>query len=175
METPVSVEKLLKNRYPAVGVCQSQRFTADSQSVSMSWCRAHFVDVLPDIASFQEFGSGICCPVSVGRPLWRETGSVICKPGNLSRFHDRFKRFCCKTANVTSSINTNEIKSLLKQTVLKTLKWYLNSLYRPSDLHLWAKLVPTFGDRGVSRGQRGGSLTAVFSAFYTGAATFCFK
>jgi hypothetical protein len=28
---------------------------------------------------FQEFGSGICCPVSVGRPLWREAGSVLCK------------------------------------------------------------------------------------------------
>jgi hypothetical protein len=28
---------------------------------------------------FQEFGSGICCPVSVGRPLWRETGSAICQ------------------------------------------------------------------------------------------------
>jgi hypothetical protein len=29
---------------------------------------------------FQEFGSGICCPISVGRPLWREAGSVLCKP-----------------------------------------------------------------------------------------------
>jgi hypothetical protein len=28
---------------------------------------------------FREFGSGICCPVSVGRPLWREAGSVLCK------------------------------------------------------------------------------------------------
>jgi hypothetical protein len=27
---------------------------------------------------FQESGSGICCPVSVGRPLWREAGSVLC-------------------------------------------------------------------------------------------------
>jgi hypothetical protein len=27
-------------------------FTTDSQAVSMSWCRAHFVDVWPDIASF---------------------------------------------------------------------------------------------------------------------------
>jgi hypothetical protein len=31
-------------------------------------------------------------------------------------------------------------------------------LYRPSDHRLSAKLVPTFGDRGVSRGQRDGSL-----------------
>jgi hypothetical protein len=28
---------------------------------------------------FQELGSGICCPVSVGRPLWWEAGSVLCK------------------------------------------------------------------------------------------------
>jgi hypothetical protein len=28
---------------------------------------------------FQVIGSGICCPVSVGRPLWREAGSVLCK------------------------------------------------------------------------------------------------
>jgi hypothetical protein len=45
----------------------------------MSWCRAHFVDVWPDIAFFQMFRSGICCSVSVGRPLWRENGSVICQ------------------------------------------------------------------------------------------------
>jgi hypothetical protein len=33
--------------------CQSQsHFTADSQWVGMSWCRAHFLDVWPDIASF---------------------------------------------------------------------------------------------------------------------------
>jgi hypothetical protein len=29
---------------------------------------------------FQEFGSGICCPVSVGCPLLGEYGSVICSP-----------------------------------------------------------------------------------------------
>jgi hypothetical protein len=30
--------------------------------------------------------------------------------------------------------------------------------YRPSDRRLSAKLVPTFADRGVPRGQRDGSL-----------------
>jgi hypothetical protein len=65
-----------------------------SQSVSMSWCRAQFVDVWPDIDSFQEFGSGICCLVSVGRPLWREAGSVLCKSqsSNLS--------VCTSTINI---------------------------------------------------------------------------
>jgi hypothetical protein len=115
------------------GMSFVSHFTPDSQSVSISWCQAHFVDVWPDIAfssrvwvlnllsclcgapsltrrrmsfvshftpdsqsvypgveptlctfdqillSFQEFGSGICCRVSVGRPLWREVGSVICQ------------------------------------------------------------------------------------------------
>jgi hypothetical protein len=47
-----------------------------------------------------------------------------------------------------------------------------SELYRPSDLRLSAKLVPTFVDIG---GQRGGSPTAVISVSYTGAATFSFK
>jgi hypothetical protein len=38
-------------------------------------------------------------------------------------------------------------------------------LYRPSDRHLLARLVPTFADRGVSRSQRGGSPTAVNLVF----------
>jgi hypothetical protein len=33
-----------------------------------------------------------------------------------------------------------------------------SELYRPSDRRLSAKLVPTFADRGVPRGQRDGSL-----------------
>ena len=40
---------------------------------------------------------------------------------------------------------------------------------------LSAKLVPTFADRGVSRGQRNGSPRPLVSVFWTGAATFLFK
>jgi hypothetical protein len=42
----------------------------------------------------------------------------------------------------------------------KFLPWpkSASELYRQSDSRLSAKLVPTFADRGVSRGQRGGSL-----------------
>jgi hypothetical protein len=36
-----------------------------------------------------------------------------------------------------------------------------SELYRPSDRHLSAKLVPNFADRGVSRSQHGRSPTAV--------------
>jgi hypothetical protein len=38
-----------------------------------------------------------------------------------------------------------------------------------------AKLVPTFADRRVPRGQRDGFPSALFSVFLTGAATFSFK
>ena len=35
-----------------------------------------------------------------------------------------------------------------------------------------AKLVPTFADKGVSRGQRNGSPRPLISVFWTGASTF---
>jgi hypothetical protein len=37
-----------------------------------------------------------------------------------------------------------------------------SELYQPSDHRLSAKLVPTFEDRGVSHGQRNGSLRPCF-------------
>jgi hypothetical protein len=51
--------------------------------------------------------------------------------------------------------------------VLKKTPWSesASELYRPSDLLLSAKLVPTFADRGVSHGQCGGYPTAVISVF----------
>jgi hypothetical protein len=52
------------------------------QSVSQSVC----LGVEPTLLTFdqillpfQVFGSEICCLVSVGRLLWREAGSVLCK------------------------------------------------------------------------------------------------
>jgi hypothetical protein len=50
-----------------------------------------------------------------------------------------------------------------------------SELYRQSDSRLSVKLVSSFADRGVSRGQRGESPTAVISVFYTRVATFSFK
>jgi hypothetical protein len=64
-------------RFPQPGQSESGSLYG-WQSVSQ-YVLVNFVDVLPDTASFQEFGSGICCLVSVGRPLWREAGSVLCK------------------------------------------------------------------------------------------------
>ena len=45
-------------------------------------------------------------------------------------------------------------------------------LYRQSGRRRSAKLVPTFADRGVSRGQRNGSPRPFISVFWTGATTF---
>jgi hypothetical protein len=42
-------------------------------------------------------------------------------------------------------------------------------LYRRADSRLSAKLIPIFGNRGVSLGQRNGSLTAVISVFLVNA------
>jgi hypothetical protein len=61
----------------------------------------------------------------------------------------------------------------LVNTVISFLKTKLNSvacspqaeLYRPSDRRLSAKLVPTFADRGVSRGQRNGFPRPLISVF----------
>jgi hypothetical protein len=54
---------------------QSQSYiTTDSQSVSMSWCRAQSGTLTRDLFFFW-----IYCPVFWGRPLWREVGSVLCQ------------------------------------------------------------------------------------------------
>jgi hypothetical protein len=63
--------------FRALGQSQSH-FTADRQSVCLGveptlWPFDQLL--LP----FQVFGSGICCPVSVRSPVWREAGSVLCK------------------------------------------------------------------------------------------------
>jgi hypothetical protein len=42
-----------------------------------------------------------------------------------------------------------------------------SELHLPRDRRLSAKSMPTFADRSVSRGQRGGFPTAVISIFYT--------
>ena len=50
--------------------------------------------------------------------------------------------------------------------------WSASELYRQSGRRRSANLVPTFADRGVSRGQRNGSPRPLISVFWTGAATF---
>jgi hypothetical protein len=49
-----------------------------SQSVSMSRYRTHFETCDQILFCVRRFLSESCCLVSVGRPLWREVGSVIC-------------------------------------------------------------------------------------------------
>jgi hypothetical protein len=68
------------NHRPSSGVIQSQSqsqsyFTTDGQSVSMSWCRAQF-------GTFDQrffFFLKVTVLPYLGRPLWREVGSVICQ------------------------------------------------------------------------------------------------
>jgi hypothetical protein len=52
--------------------------TTDGQSVSVSWCGARSGSC-DQIVFFFPLPPQICCLVSVGRPLWREVGSVICQ------------------------------------------------------------------------------------------------
>ena len=47
-----------------------------------------------------------------------------------------------------------------------------SELYRQSGRRRSAKLVPTFADRGVSRGQSNGSPRPLISVFWTGSSTF---
>jgi hypothetical protein len=69
----------------------------------------------------------------------------------VSRFRPVFK--FSKSALSSSGVNNNT--------------WLLSAseLYRSSDRRLSAKLVPTFADREVSRGQLGGFPMAVISVF----------
>jgi hypothetical protein len=72
--------------WPSVSESESKsHFTADSQSVCFGveltlWTSDKIL--LP----FQVFRCGIFCLVSVGRPLWRKAGFVLCKsqPSHLS-------------------------------------------------------------------------------------------
>ena len=59
-------------------------------------------------------------------------------------------------------------------TTLKKTPWPYSAseLYRQSGRRRSEKLVPTFADRGVSRGQRNGSPRPLISVFWTGTATF---
>jgi hypothetical protein len=52
--------------------------TTDGQSVNMSRHRAHYETCDQILLSARRLLSESCCLVSVGRPLWREVGSVIC-------------------------------------------------------------------------------------------------
>ena len=76
------------------------------------------------------------------------------------------------------------VRTPTSQSLARSIPTQLNStpwpysaseLYRQSGRRRSAKLVPTFADRGVSRGQRKGSPRPLISVFWTRAATFLFK
>jgi hypothetical protein len=78
-----SILTLLHTGWPPLSELESESlygWQSVSQSVSQSVC----LGVEPTLWTFdqillpfQVFGSGICCPVPVGRPFWREAGSVV--------------------------------------------------------------------------------------------------
>jgi hypothetical protein len=77
----------------------------------------------------------------------------------LMRFERKILRNICgltKLLDGTWRINTNE--ELDNLIIITPWPESANILNRPSDRRLSAKLVPTFADTGVSRGQRGGFL-----------------
>jgi hypothetical protein len=53
-------------------------FTTDSQSVSMSLCRAHSGTCDQILLPVWRFLTESWCLVSMGYPLWREDGSAVC-------------------------------------------------------------------------------------------------
>jgi hypothetical protein len=83
----LDISQTYRPRRPVTGIAlvifyvQSQsHFTADRQSVC--WRRGHFVDAWPDIASFSRVW--VCNLLSsVGRPLWREARSALCKSQSI--------------------------------------------------------------------------------------------
>jgi hypothetical protein len=72
--------------------------TTDGQSVSMSRCLAHSGTYDQILLSVRRLLSESRCLVSVGRPLWREVGSVICH----SQFVVIYQYFCTLRIYVSS-------------------------------------------------------------------------
>jgi hypothetical protein len=72
---------------------------------------------------------------------------------------------------------TTEISRQLKYTRTKTPWPLVRKRTIPTERTTFVDeiLVPTFADRGVSRGQRGGSLTVINLSFLERSRYFCFK
>jgi hypothetical protein len=78
----------------------------------------------------------------------------------MIKFFSSYETICQKSLVVS-------VRDIMKKKKKIQTPWpeSASELYRPSERHLSAKLVPTFADRGVSRSKRGGSPTAVISIF----------
>jgi hypothetical protein len=118
-QTPsITVEltnKLLGQQKPR----QSQsHVTTDSQSVCLSWCRG------PSGTNDQIFTfilNESCSPVYMGRPLWREVGSVFCRLAcNSFAFISEERTWTC-SKHVTWSLSTVVTSSRTRKTQLTLL------------------------------------------------------
>ena len=84
----------------------------------------------------------------------------------------------CTSMNFMFAPCINNIRHFIVQQMHKQkTPWPLSAseLYRESSRRRSAKLVPTFADRGVSRGRRNGSPTAVNLCFLDRSRYFLFK
>jgi hypothetical protein len=81
--------------------------TTDGQSVVMSRYRAHSGTCDQILLSVRRLLSEICCLVFLGRPLWREDGSVICLSlsSNLPLFTSIIYVTCVSQFNNLYTIN----------------------------------------------------------------------
>jgi hypothetical protein len=88
--------------FPISSQSQSQRkncLTTDIQPVGMSWCQAHSGTCDQMLLPFRGLLSESCCLVSVGHPLWREVGSVICQSQSevTCQYIHKYLHFVCLT------------------------------------------------------------------------------
>jgi hypothetical protein len=72
-------------------------------------------------------------------------------------------RFLSRIQDSSYTVISGSFQNMVK--CCETKDNSVSELYRSSDSLLSPKLVPTFADRGVLRGQRGGFCTAVISVF----------
>jgi hypothetical protein len=73
------------------------------------------------------------------------------------------------------ALSSSETSVLTRATRHNILEDAILHSHRRETLKSWRNLVPTFMDRGVSRGQRGGSPTVVILSFLDRSRYFFFQ
>jgi hypothetical protein len=151
--------------------CQSQsHFTADSQSVCLGvepslWT---FDQIL---LHFQEFRSGICCLVSVGRPLWWEAGSVLCKSKSSKAILNRTVRrvlpsYWCGPVQYINGPPATLLPPVYVVSIMNHL-WSYACRRRLWTIGLWVVEVPTFSRQLNNRWRWGTALYSQEDSWYS--------
>jgi hypothetical protein len=107
--------------------------TTNSQSVSMSWHRAH-LRTCDQILTLSEFR----CVVFVGRHLWREVGSVSCQSLSAIIVHCQFLFcFCFFILHVIHFMYIQYTQGLVSPGSVQQIMLIICSLYYNSNLITW--------------------------------------